>query len=182
MLGGMGGGFGAGMGAGGAQPGYAGPAAQLPAADPFGQLNAPAAPMTEPAAEVATAGEDFANVAAGLASLDLRLPERGRSYNFTTSRGQIEITARPVSDLLVGRLIGLAGLGVVVFVAWLATRKPAREAYSRLAGTVACGVLLAVVGLLSLITGVFPFLGLALIVVGVVLAIRNRTIAPAVAA
>jgi hypothetical protein len=182
MMGGMGGGFGAGMGAGGAQRGYAGPTAQLPAAEPFGQPSAPAAPVTEPAAEAATAGEDFANVAAGLASLDLRLPERGRSYNFTTSRGQIEITARPVSDVLIGRLIGLAGLAGVVFVGWLATRQPAREAYSRLAGTVAFGVLLAVVGLLSLITGVFPYLGLVLIVVGIVLAIRNRTLAPAVAA
>jgi hypothetical protein len=180
-FGGMGG-FGGAMGSGGAQPGYAGPTAQVPVADPFGQPNAPATPTTEPAAEVAMAGEDFANVAAGLASLDLRLAERGRSYNFTTSRGQIEITARPVSDVLIGRLIGLAGLVAVVFVGWLATRQPAREAYGRLAGTVACGVLIAVLGLLSLITGVFPYLGLILVVVGIALAIRNRTLAPAAAA
>ena len=69
-----------------------------------------------------------------------------------------------------------------MLIVWAATRQPARDAYRRLFSTVACGLLLALVGLVSLITGIFPFAGLLLIVIGVVLAIRNRTPARAVVA
>ena len=127
-------------------------------------------------------GDTYANVAAGLASLDFRLPERGRVYSFTTQRGLIDVTARPVAHTLISRLIGLAALIAAVLVVVVASRKPARDAYARLLGTVSCGVLLAVLGLVSLVTGIFPYLGLVLIVAGIVLAIRNRTMPTAVTA
>jgi heme A synthase len=103
-------------------------------------------------------------------------------YSFTTQRGLIDISARPVSLSLLSRLGGLAVLAAVVLLVWAATRAPARAAYSRLFSTVACGVLLAVLGILSLITGIFPVLGLVMIVAGIVLAIRNRVTPTPVAA
>jgi hypothetical protein len=185
-MGGMAGGWRGGAQAGG-QPGASAPGLQ--------QFNgqAPADPSSQPATAASTAatsgtpapvvvGDTYENVAAGLASLDFRLPERGRIYSFTTPRGQIEISARPVAHTLIGRLIGLVALGAVVLIVWAATRQPARDAYHRLFSTVACGLLLALVGLVSLITGIFPFAGLLLIVIGIVLAIRNRTPARAVVA
>ena len=127
-----------------------------------------------PAAPTVSSGDTFANVAAGLASLDFRLPERGQAFSFTTPRGQIEITARPVGIDLVTRLMGLAGLAAVILIVWVATRKPAREAYTRLFSTVASGVLVAILGLASLITGVLPIAGLVMLVGGIALALRNR--------
>ena len=43
-------------------------------------------------------------------------------------------------------------------------------------------MLLAVLGLVRLVTGIFPYLGLVLIVAGIVLAIRNRTMPTVVTA
>ncbi len=154
-------------------------------ADPFtapaGGPSAATAATPAPAPAVVT-GDTYANVAAGLASLDFRLPERGRVYSFTTQRGLIDVTARPVAHTLIGRLIGLAALIAAVLVVSVASRKPARDAYARLLGTVSCGVLLAILGLVSLITGIFPYLGLVLIVAGIALAIRNRALPTAAAA
>jgi hypothetical protein len=181
--GGMGGGFFGGA-QGGADLRYAAPGLRLSngqAADPFAApTTGSATASTTPAAPVAITGDVYENVAAGLASLDFRLPERGSVYSFTTPRGQIEITARPVAHTLIGRLIGLAALAAVVLIIWAASRQPAREGYARLFSTVASGVLLAIVGLASLIIGVFPVAGLVLVVIGIVLAIRNR-VAPALA-
>ena len=82
-------------------------------------------PATDPSATTASApapapavvtGDTYANVAAGLASLDFRLPERGRVYSFTTQRGLIDVTARPVAHTLIGRLIGLAALIAAVLI------------------------------------------------------------------
>jgi hypothetical protein len=170
-------------------PGGGGILSGAPSDQAGAPLNAPAGgPATVTAAAPASApgvvtGDTYANVAAGLASLDFRLPERGRVYSFTTQRGLIDVTARPVAHTLISRLMGLAALIAAVMVVSVASRKPAREAYARLLGTVSCGVLLAVLGLVSLVTGIFPYLGLVLIVTGIVLAIRNRSLTlPAAAA
>jgi hypothetical protein len=177
MMGGFGGPGGGGILAG-AQSGQAGAPLNAPATDPSTVTAATPAP-----APVVVTGDTYANVAAGLASLDFRLPERGRVYSFTTQRGLIDVTARPVAHSLISRLMGLAALIAAVLVVSVASRKPAREAYARLLGTVSCGVLLAVLGLVSLVTGIFPYLGLVLIVAGIVLAIRNRSLSlPAAAA
>ena len=58
---------------------------------------------------------------AALASLDVELEPRGRKFLFTTPRGDVQVTARAVSDPLLGRLLRLAavaiGLGLAVVVA-----------------------------------------------------------------
>jgi hypothetical protein len=183
--GGMGGGL-LGGAQGGADLRYAVPGAALAngqAADPFGAPTAGAATASSPAAAPAVVtGDTLETIAAGLASLDFRLPERGRIYSFTTPRGQIEVTARPVASTLVGRLIGLLALAAAVLIIWAASRQPAREAYARLFSTVTSGVLLALLGLISLVTGIFPIAGLVLIAIGIALAIRNRNVPMAVAA
>lgn len=56
---------------------------------------------------------------AGLASLDVQLPERGRLYLFTKPRGDVEITARAVSREListVGRAIFAVAVAVLALV------------------------------------------------------------------
>jgi len=123
-------------------------------------------------------GEGYAAIAAGLASLDFTLPERGKAYHFTTPRGQIEIQARPISQSLLSRLMGLAGLAAAILLVWAAVRRPARAYWRRLFSTVAFGVVLAVLGLVSVISGIFPYAGLLLVVGGIALAIRNRCCPP----
>jgi hypothetical protein len=184
MMGGMGG-FGGGVPQGTAPSrGYnsisgplaAGQPANAPGTDP---LAIPESGLqNEYAGASVGRGEAFGNLAAGLASLDVDIPQRGSTFSFTTPRGQIEVTARPVAQSLVARMFSLTGLAAVVLVVWLASRKPAREQWQRLCSTVSCGVLLAVVGLLSVVTGIFPVTGLLLIAGGIALAIRNRRFAP----
>ena len=59
----------------------------------------------------------------GLASVDLEIPERGTTYYFQATRGEVELTAQPVRDsstkglaTVIASLIGLA-------VVWFATRR-----------------------------------------------------------
>ena len=172
-----------GMGSGG---GFAPPNMMPPGSLPLGQV-----PATDPsavpaidadAAPVAVHIDDFGVVAAGLASLDFTLPERGRVYHFTTPRGNQEITARPVAESLVARFMGLVGLALAILVVWAILRQPARAFWRRLFSTVACGILIAVLGLASIITGVFPVAGLLLLAGGIALAIRNYCCPPVVVA
>jgi hypothetical protein len=133
-----------------------------------------AAPNNADVTTLATSDEDFSDVAAGLASLDFTLPDRGQEFNFTTPRGQIEIEARPVAQTLLARLIGLAIVGAVIVLVWLVARKPARDFWRMLFSTMASGIVLAVIGLVSIVSGFLPLAGLALLVIGLALAIRNR--------
>jgi hypothetical protein len=172
LMGGMGGGSGAFRGPN-AAPGTP-PLAFQPGMAPNGD------PSVDLSGGVAVGGEDFSAVAAGLASLDFTLPERGQVFNFTTPRGQIEIEARPVAHSLLARLIGLVIVGAVIVVVWLIARQPARDFWRTLFGTVAAGVLLAILGLASIISGIFPLAGLLLLAGGIALAIRNRLNSPVV--
>ncbi len=180
MMGGMGGGMGA-MPSGGAMAGSGVAPGTPPLAYQPGM--APnAGPQTDVVGAIVTAGEDFSDVAAGLASLDFTLPERGQEFNFTTPRGQIEIEARPVAQTLLARLIGLTIVGAVIVLVWLIARKPARDFWRMLFSTMASGVVLAVIGLVSIVSGFLPLAGLALLVIGLALAIRNRAWPQAAAA
>ncbi len=58
-----------------------------------------------------------------LASLDVDLHPQGKKYLFTTPRGDVEVTARAMSDALLGRLIRVAGLVVVLLVLMAVTRR-----------------------------------------------------------
>ena len=54
---------------------------------------------------------------AGLSSLDFQLPERGNVFYFSTPRGEVEITVRPVESQLVQRVINLGWLlGIILAV------------------------------------------------------------------
>ncbi len=106
----------------------------------------------------------------GLASLDFPLPTRGQHFYFTTPRGEVEITARPLRQELQTRLINLLSLiGMVVgFLAVVALAR--RLARSRTA-LISAAVLLAVFGLLMSVLWIFPFFGLAMLFGGIMLGV-----------
>lgn len=130
-------------------------AGQLPAVD-FQQMDLPS---------------DAFAVETHLASLDVDLPLRGREYLFTTPRGDIDITARAVSEPLLGRLVRLLviAVGFVVLLVLLRLLPRVLPVLHR-SRWVAAAVLL--VGLLSLLLGIFPILALAALIYGLVQLIR----------
>ncbi|MCU0878555.1 MAG: hypothetical protein MUF06_12280 [Pirellulaceae bacterium] len=117
-------------------------------------------------------GESLESLAAGLASLDFKLPERGEVYLFTVPRGQIEIKAWPVAHELVRRILGGAGLIVAVVLIWLATRPAARRFWRQLVDQPLLAICLGVLGLASMVTGVLPGLGLVLVLLAAGLGVR----------
>jgi hypothetical protein len=157
-------GMGGGMGGGGFYRGDLGSGSGPALPEIAGPAGAPVAPQQR------VAGVPYA-VETHYASLDVALPLRGREYLFTTPRGDIEITARAVSSPLLGRLLRLLALavGAVVLVVLLRVAACVLPALHRNRWLVA-GVLL--VGLLSLLLGLFPLFGLAAIVYGLVQLIR----------
>jgi hypothetical protein len=115
----------------------------------------------------------IAEAPAGLASLDIQIPARGQVFMFTTPRGAIEITAQPVARDLVRRLTHLGmvlGMIVVGIIAYRIFRQlPLRQA----TGTMAFAILVALLGFLSLLARFLPWIGLVLLMVGVVLIVRR---------
>jgi hypothetical protein len=118
--------------------------------------------------------ETISQVAAGLASLDVRLPERGRLYSFTTPRGDVEITARSVPQKLWNKLIGLVALLAAILIVGLLSRPSARRLWSGLFDSTSFGIVVAVIGFFSLVLGILPLAGMLLIATGLGLAIRSR--------
>ena len=62
----------------------------------------------------------------GLASLELELPTRGELYMFSTPRGEVEVSARGVSNGWLERMIGLAIVVVGLFIVLLIGSRIAR--------------------------------------------------------
>jgi hypothetical protein len=110
----------------------------------------------------------------GLASLgDFPLPTRGEVFFFTTPRGEVEITARSVSNPMLSRLGRAAAvLALVVLAGWL-IRLGRRSRFEGAGRSTAASVLI-LLGLLSIFFGVFPLLGLIAVVAGIVLKIERR--------
>jgi hypothetical protein len=107
--------------------------------------------------------------AAGLASLDFALPERGRVYRFATPRGEIEITARAVSSALVDRLRQLA-LALVAALALLLVWRAVRRGWF----ATSLGSTLAIVGgLISICAGLLPGIGLLALAGGIACKVRR---------
>ncbi|HTN74823.1 MAG TPA: hypothetical protein VL096_06230 [Pirellulaceae bacterium] len=107
-------------------------------------------------------------VPTGLASLDIDLPLDTTHYEeflFTTLRGDLTITARPVSAALATRLLGLAWLLAFVVLAWLLSRPAFTHSFGRLARWLPLGISLIVVGVLMFV--LLPFVGSLLICLGV---------------
>ena len=109
----------------------------------------------------------------GLASLDFELPERGRLYRFTTPRGDMELAARAVSTAWLARLGGLAVIVGLVLAGYGFARVARRRTFSGLRSRTAAA-LLAVLGVLSLVSGLLPILGLACLVIGIVAFVKFR--------
>jgi hypothetical protein len=109
----------------------------------------------------------------GLASLDLDIPQVGVLYRFTSPRGEATITARAVSQSFTDALerLGLALLiAVVVGLIYKAASLLAESARARSP----LGLVLIVVGIISLLAGILPGAGLVLIVVGLAVRMRRR--------
>jgi hypothetical protein len=171
------------MPAGGSQPnqsgamGMGGGGLNAPGGGPgTGQTDPNAPPM--PAAPVVNP-QEFADVAAGLASLDVVLPERGRVYSFITPGDELEITARSISAVTIRRLIGLAGVLIAILVVWALGREKSRRVWIVMFGSFAFGIGLILLGLVSILFGLFPIAGLLALVIGIVLTIRSRLNRPA---
>ncbi len=94
-----------------------------------------------------------------LASLDVELPTRGREYLFTTPGGQVELSARTLTEESIARWQTiLALLGLALFT-WLAMRFIRRRLGTRSGRRLLLGILLAT-GITSLIIGWLPVYGI----------------------
>ena len=112
--------------------------------------------------------------ATGLASLDFDLPEQGRLYNLVATRGETEVTARAIPSDTLDRLVRLAlALGAAAVVILLV--RLLRRARMPWPASARITLLSLGLGALSLVTGVFPVLGAALIGIGLAMAIRRAT-------
>jgi hypothetical protein len=132
------------------------------------------------AADGAVSGNQFglvpteggeAGVPAGMASLDVVIPQRGQVFKFTMPRGDIQITARPVSQPLVDSLLRIAGVLAAVGVLVALRRFLKRRQFGPSARRAAAATLI-VLGFIGLLLGIFPLAGLAMFVIGIVWAIR----------
>jgi hypothetical protein len=111
--------------------------------------------------------------AAGLAGLDVQIPQRGVLYRFTTPLGQPDITALPVSAPLVLGLQRLLGVLVAVVVLRIVWRFFADGRGAKFAGSRSGALLLVVVGLFSMIFVILPLAGLFCFVLGIGLLVRR---------
>jgi hypothetical protein len=161
------------MNAGGANA-AGGPAG--PPADPSGR------PFVTSVIPVIDNAQSMSQVAAGLASLDVALPERGRVYSFITPRGELEIEARSIPLVAIGKLIGLGGVLIAILIVWALGRERSRGFWRGLFASRAFTIGLIVLGLFCFLFGLFPYAGVALLVAGITLAIHHRLNRPASAA
>ncbi len=107
---------------------------------------------------------------AGLASLDFELPQRGQEFFFTTPRGEVTITARPLRDELRERLVNLLWLLGMVLALLLIAAVVRRLTHSR-TGRIVSVCILCGIGLLMVLMLTFPLFGLAMFFGGILLAV-----------
>jgi hypothetical protein len=108
----------------------------------------------------------------GLVSLDVQIPRRGQVFRFTTPRGDAQITAQTAAVPLVDnleRLAVVAGVIVVFYLVYrLAKNGKLKHAFSTRIGS----LIVLLIGLISLFAWLLPFIGMLLVVVGIVLLVR----------
>jgi hypothetical protein len=108
---------------------------------------------------------------AGLASLDLDIPERGVAYYFTTPGKEVTITARPITNDLVQRAVNFAwlfGIAVGLGIIFDVTRRLAQSRRGLIIGA----VVLMIAGMAMLLTGVLPLFALVLILGGILIMVE----------
>ncbi|MEC9117700.1 MAG: hypothetical protein VX607_12585, partial [Planctomycetota bacterium] len=114
------------------------------------------------------------NVDSGFASLDVKLSERGRVYRFTTPRGEMEITARAIPKNLGDRSSKLLQLFLLVSMICLLTSQRAMRLFQRGTGTWLFIAFAILGGIISLVLGIFPILGLIMLLGGVLASLKKR--------
>lgn len=148
---------------------------QLPPA-PAAQVAVPSLRSADRGVGTGQLAPTAAPLATGLASLDVRLPQRGVAYLFTTPRGDIEIEARAVAVTLLDKLSRMAwAIGLVVVMG--STYRLLR--YRRLSDVIGrvTATVLIVAGLVLLLLGLVPLLALAAIILGAVQHVRLYNVA-----
>ncbi|MGB5036284.1 MAG: hypothetical protein WBQ66_06740, partial [Blastocatellia bacterium] len=104
----------------------------------------------------------------GLTSLDIEMPidtARYQEFLFTTPRGDLTITSRPLSQALATRFIGLAWLIVAGALVWGFTRRSVTGFIARCYRSPSIGVSLMASG--AVLLAFLPLLGLLLFLLGV---------------
>jgi hypothetical protein len=129
-----------------------------------------APPLTPPAPTAA------AVPTAGLVSLDVEFPERGTAYYFTTPRGAVEITARPVDRRLVDRSANLVWLLVIAAVLAMVFYVARRLAHLR---GVQIFAAVAISGIGFLLMSIVPLMGLVMLLGSILIAVDATTRRPA---
>ena len=146
----------------------------LPQGGPQPQSAPAAANPSPPSTTPAPPPQALPQQATGLASLNFDLPEQGRLYNLVATRGEPEVTGRAIPGDTLDRLVRLAlALGAAAVVILLV--RLLRRARMPWLANAPITVLSLGLGAVSLVTGVFPVLGAALIGIGLALAIRRAT-------
>jgi hypothetical protein len=112
-------------------------------------------------------------VPAGLASLDVEIPQIGELYRFTSPRGEATITVRAVSRSFTNALKRLAMAAVIAVAVWLIFKVTPRLAESGSRQST-LGLVLMVTGIVCLLTGILPCAAVIPIVAGLVLRLRGR--------
>lgn len=100
-----------------------------------------------------------------LPGLSIDFPVRGTAYYFTTPRGDETITARAISHRFTERFIRLVvaivAVAIVAFAAWFLSR----QNFTGLVGRRLANVMI-VLGMISLLGGVLPVVGLLTVITG----------------
>ena len=108
---------------------------------------------------------------AGLASLDVQLPQRGRLYRFTTLEKKIGITARSASLPLIEGAERVAGVAVLLVAIALVRRWLRGRSFDLRTQSVFSTVLI-VLGVIGVALGIFPVAGLLALAVGIGMKIK----------
>jgi len=112
----------------------------------------------------------LAGMATGLASLPVEFSVRGVAYSFTTPRGEVAITARAVSHRSVDTAQRLGVVLLVLVIGGALYRFVRRGGPTGATGS----TVLIIVGIVSILSGVLPIAGLAMVIVGGVIKSRRR--------
>ena len=159
---------------GGLPGGFGGPMGGGGIALVDGQVSKPNQGPASPTANFDDGQAAWENVDSGFASLDVKLSERGRVYRFTTPRGEMEITARAIPKNLGDRSSKLLQLFLLVSMICLLTSRRAMRLFQRATGTWLFIAFAILGGIISLVLGIFPILGLIMLLGGVLASLKKR--------
>ncbi|MEC8410350.1 MAG: hypothetical protein VXZ55_01945, partial [Planctomycetota bacterium] len=159
---------------GGLPGGFGGPMGGGGIALVDGQVSKPNQGPASPTANFDDGQAAWENVDSGFASLDVKLSERGRVYRFTTPRGEMEITARAIPKNLGDRSSKLLQLFLLVSMICLLTSQRAIRLFQRGTGTWLFIAFAILGGIISLVLGIFPILGLIMLLGGVLASLKKR--------